>query len=309
MVFSFDAFKHSNPQLSSYYKHVVQAKITAEREVTFSFDSPGNRELPLILGQLTVLPKHWWEDDDAPERAAMSSERRWSHRSPPGPTGSRGSSRGVRSFTSGSRIIGAKILMCGAAATISMSCASTISAISRPPSKLSRRAIWIGGWNIAPRHWATGYDFPALADRPRRARRISGPQLGLMQAFAFNVRRPKFKDPQARRALNFAFDFESINKEIFYGQYERVSSYFQGTELASSGLPEGKELQLLQSVREHVPAEVFTTAYWNPVGGSDAARGNLLHGMELLKQAGFRWRTCSSSIPQQASRCRWSSWS
>ena len=137
--------------------------------------------------------------------------------------------------------------------------------------------------------WATGYDFPALTAGRVVLEEFPIRNMGLMQAFAFNVRRPKFKDPRARRALNFAFDFESINKQIFHGQYERVSSYFQGTELASSGLPQGKELELLQSVREHVPAEVFTKAYWNPVGGSDeTARGNLLHGMELLKQAGFR---------------------
>ena len=60
-----------------------------------------------------------------------------------------------------------------------------------------------------------------------------------MQAFAFNIRRAKFQDPRVRLAFNYAFDFEEMNKQIFFGQYTRIASYFQGTELASSGLPEG----------------------------------------------------------------------
>jgi microcin C transport system substrate-binding protein len=137
--------------------------------------------------------------------------------------------------------------------------------------------------------WATGYEFPALADGRVTREEFPIRNMGIMQAFAFNIRRAKFKDPRVRRAFNFAFDFESINKQIFYSQYERISSYFQGTELASSGLSRGKELELLQMIHQDVPEEVFTTPYWNPVGGSDeAARGNLLHGVELLNRAGYK---------------------
>ena len=80
-----------------------------------------------------------------------------------------------------------------------------------------------------------------------------------MQAFVFNIRRDKFKDPRVRRAFNFAFDFEEMNKQLFFGQYKRIASYFEGTELASRGLPEGEELAILETVRDKVPAEVFTT--------------------------------------------------
>jgi microcin C transport system substrate-binding protein len=112
-----------------------------------------------------------------------------------------------------------------------------------------------------------------------------------MQAFAFNIRRDKFSDPRVRRALNFAFDFEEMNKQIFFDQYKRISSYFDGTELASSGLPEGKELEILESVRAEVPTEVFTSAYKNPVGGSpESVRENLREGLRLLKEAGYEVR-------------------
>jgi len=65
VIFSFDAFKKYSPQQSAYYRHVVKAEKTGEREVTFTFDAPGNRELPQIVGQLSVLPQHWWEGSDS----------------------------------------------------------------------------------------------------------------------------------------------------------------------------------------------------------------------------------------------------
>ena len=112
--------------------------------------------------------------------------------------------------------------------------------------------------------------------------------VGIMQAFAFNIRLAKFKDPRLRRAFNFAFDFESINRDIFYGQYTRIASYFQGTELACSGLPQGRELGILKALRDRIPKEVFTTPYWNPVGGNpEADRANLLQAMRLLEEAGY----------------------
>jgi microcin C transport system substrate-binding protein len=106
------------------------------------------------------------------------------------------------------------------------------------------------------------------------------------------LRRPKFSDPRVRRALNYAFDFEEMNKQIFYGQYKRISSYFDGLEeLMATGLPQGNELEILEAVRAEVPPEVFTTAYTNPVGGSpEAVRNNLREAMRLLKEAGYEVR-------------------
>ena len=138
------------------------------------------------------------------------------------------------------------------------------------------------------KNWATGYDFPAVKDgrviREEFAERASG----RMQAFAFNLRRDKFKDQRVRRAFNLAFDFEEMNKQIFYGQYQRINSFFEGTELASKGLPEGKEKEILESLKDKVPASVFTTAFSNPVSGNPTAvRDNLREADRLLKEAGW----------------------
>ena len=98
-----------------------------------------------------------------------------------------------------------------------------------------------------------------------------------------------FRDARLRRAFNYAYDFEEMNKQLFYGQYQRINSYFEGTELACSGLPQGLELQILEPLKDKVPPEVFTTAYTNPVGGNpESVRNNLREASKLLKEAGYR---------------------
>ena len=123
------------------------------------------------------------------------------------------------------------------ARTISTSCATSTSATPPWRWRRSRATRSIGAPRTAPRtgprptifrRWTTG------ASSWRNSRDRSS---GVMQAFALNLRRDKFRDPRVRRAFNFAFDFEEMNKQIFYGQYKRINSYFDGTELASSGLP------------------------------------------------------------------------
>ena len=94
-----------------------------------------------------------------------------------------------------------------------------------------------------------------------------------------------------RKALNFAFDFEELNKTIFFDQYERIDSFFFGSELASEGLPEGLELEILETVRDKIPEEVFTTPYNNPVGGNARnLRSNLREAVRLFKEAGYEIR-------------------
>jgi microcin C transport system substrate-binding protein len=94
-----------------------------------------------------------------------------------------------------------------------------------------------------------------------------------------------------RSAFNYAFDFGEMNKKLFFGQYQRIGSYFQGTDLASSGLPQGRELELLNTVRDKVPPEVFTKPYANPVSDNqDQVRQNLREAIKLLHEAGYEVR-------------------
>ena len=109
-----------------------------------------------------------------------------------------------------------------------------------------------------------------------------------MQGFAFNLRRTKFQDVRVRRAFNLAYDFEWANQNLFYGQYARTSSYFEGQELAAKGLPSQEELALLEPLRDKIPPEVFTQEYKNPVNATPQDfRTHLREAARLLKEAGY----------------------
>ncbi|SIO20422.1 microcin C transport system substrate-binding protein [Bradyrhizobium erythrophlei] len=291
VIFSLDAFKKYHPQYSAYYRHVVKAEKSGDRDIKFTFDAPGNRELPQIVGQLLVLPKHWWEGSDAEGRkrdiSATTLEK---------PLGS-GPYR-IKDFVAGRSIALERVKDYWGrdlSANIGRNNFDELRYEYFRDSIVALEAFKGDqvDWRTenSAKNWATAYDFPAVTEKRVLLEEFPNRSSGIMQAFALNIRRDKFRDPRVRRALNFAFDFQEMNKQIFFDQYKRVSSYFDGTELASSGLPQGKELEILETVRAEVPAEVFTTAYTNPVGGSpEAVRENLREGLRLLKEAGYEIR-------------------
>lgn len=309
VIFSLDAFKKLSPQLAAYYRHVVKVENSGEREVTFIFDSKGNRELPLILGQLTILPKHWWEGTDAHGR-----KRDISATTLEPPLGS-GAYR-IKSFEPGRNIVYERVKdYWGAKLPVNVGRDnfdehrfeyfrdSTVALEAFKGDQIDFRT------ENSAKNWATAYDFPAARDKRVLLEEFPIRSQGIMQAFAFNTRRDKFKDPRVRQAFNYAFDFEEMNKAMFYGQYVRIDSYFKGTELAwnwrpegeggteptaqpaaENGLPEGQELAILESVRAQVPPEVFTKPYKNPVGGAENMRANLREATRLLREAGYEVR-------------------
>jgi microcin C transport system substrate-binding protein len=291
LIFSFETFKKLDPQIAAYYNHVVKAEKTGEREVTFTFDAPGNRELPLILGQLNVLPKHWWEGTDA------SGKKRDITATTLEPPLGNGAYR-VKSFEPGRNIVYERVKdYWGKDLNVNIG-RDNFDELRFEYFRDATVAIEAFkadhvDWRTenSAKNWATAYDFPAVKEKRVLLEEFQINNSGVMQAFAFNIRREKFQDPKLRRAFNFAFDFEEMNKQIFYGQYKRIASYFEGLELASSGLPQGEELAILETVRDKVPPEVFTTAYSNPVAGSpDKVRANLREAIRLLKEAGYEIR-------------------
>ena len=140
----------------------------------------------------------------------------------------------------------------------------------------------------------TGYDIPAVKDG--RIIREKLPNIyrsvGIMQGIAMNMRRDKFKDVNLRKALNYVFDFEELNRTLAHGQLNRISSYYTGSEMASKGLPKGREKELLEEVKDQIPAEIFTAEYKNPVGGdAGKQRENLREAVQLMKAAGYELRS------------------
>jgi microcin C transport system substrate-binding protein len=139
------------------------------------------------------------------------------------------------------------------------------------------------------KNWATAYDFAAVKNSFIKRQEVALKRTQPMQCFVLNLRRPQFEDRRVRQAFNLAFDFEWANKNLFYGQYARVGSYFQGSELSAPlEKPQGRELEILNEVKDGVPPEVFTEIHRNPVNDTpDAIRTNLRKAVELLKEAGF----------------------
>ena len=138
------------------------------------------------------------------------------------------------------------------------------------------------------RNWATAYDAPAIKDGRIIKREIADQTPQGMQAFIFNARKPKFADARVREAVDLAMDYEWLNKTIFYGAYVRNASFFENTDFQSTGLPTGKELELLKPFAKELPPELFTQPFKNPTtDGSGNARDNLLRAQSLLEQAGF----------------------
>ncbi|MGC1561578.1 MAG: extracellular solute-binding protein [Bradyrhizobium sp.] len=291
VIFSFDAFKKNHPQYAAYYRHVVKAEKTGERDIKFSFDAPGNRELPQIVGQLIVLPKHWWEGTDGDGR-----KRDVSATTIEPPLGS-GPYR-IKEFVAGRTIVLQRVKnYWGNDLNVNIG-RNNFDELRFEYFRDSTVALeaFKGDqvdWRLenSAKNWATAYDFPAVTEKRVVLEEFPNRSSGGMQAFALNIRRDKFSDSRVRRAFNFAFDFEEMNKQLFFGQYKRINSYFDGTELACSGLPEGQELAILETVRDKVPGELFTMPYQNPVGGNpEAVRANLRESARLLKEAGYEIR-------------------
>ena len=291
VIFSIEVLKKYSPFYASYYRHVAKVEKTGERDIKFTFDTPGNRELPTIVGELLVLPKHYWDGTDSQGRKRDISATTLEM-----PLGS-GPYR-IKEFVAGRSVKVERVKDYWGASVPAQVGHNNFDEMRFEFFRDNQVALeafkadqadWIS--ENSAKQWATAYDFPAVADKRVLKEEFPINDSGRMQAFSFNLRRDQFKDARLRRAFNYAYDFEEMNKQLFFGQYKRINSYFEGTELACSGLPQGQELQILETVRDKVPAEVFTTPYQNPVGGNpEAVRANLRESARLLKEAGCEVR-------------------
>jgi microcin C transport system substrate-binding protein len=289
VVYSLAINKAANPRMALYYKNVSKAEATGQREVTFTFDVKGNRELPMIMGQLTILPKHYWTGKDA-----NGNQRDPLKTTLEPPLGS-GPYR-IKQVTPGRTI-----------------------SFERVPDYWGKDLpVNRGQWNFdeirfdyyrdetvafeafkagnldywqeaSAKNWATAYDFAAVRNGLIKRQEVETERTQPMQCFVFNIRRPQFQDRRVRQAFALAFDFEWANKNLFFGQYARVGSYFQGGELAAPAeLPQGRELEILNEVKDQVPPEVFSAVHADPVNNTpDDLRANLRKAVQLLKEAGY----------------------
>ena len=285
VLFSFETLKtKGSPFFRLYYANVAKAEKMGERQVKFTFAPGENRELPLIMGQMPVLAKKYWENRDF---AATTLDV---------PVGS-GPYR-VERFEAGRFIVYQRD---GNYWGKDLPVNRGLHNIDRLRYDYYRdvvvalEAFKAGAYDLrlenSAKQWATGYDFPALTKGLVKKETFSRQMPAGMQGFAFNLRRPLFQDPRVRQALGYAFDFEWSNRNLFYNQYTRTRSYFDNSELAARGLPSPEELALLEPLRKELPPEVFTTVYEPPVANDDAQlRANMQKALQLLQGAGWTFR-------------------
>jgi len=285
VVYSFETLTtDGHPFYRQYYKNVAAAEALSERRVKFTFSGPTNRELPNIVGQLAVLPKHYYESIEFTETSLE----------PP----------------IGSGPYRIKNLEPGRFITYERD--PDYWGQDLPVSKgrynfgevrfdyyrdltVAREAFKSYEFDTyaesAAKDWATGYDFPAFQQGLVKLEEIPIRTSPGMQAFVFNTRREIFADRQVRRAIGMAFDFEWSNKALFFDQYKRTSSYFENMEMAATGLPEGIELEYLEPYRDELPEEVFNEPFVLPVtDGSGNPRRQLREAARLLRAAGWEVR-------------------
>ena len=282
VVWTFDALRtKGRPFFRAYYNDVTSVATDGERGVRFSFKSADNRELPQIIGEMPVLSKAYWSGRDF-EKTTLEP-----------PLGS--GPYKIEAVDPGRSITYRRVGdYWGADLPVNRGRhnADTLRYDYYRDNTIALEAFKAGRYDLrlenAAKDWATGYDSPALRDGLIKKEEIPNQLPSGMQGFGYNLRRPLFQDPHVRQALAYAFDFEWSNKNLFYGAYIRTRSYFDNSELAATGAPQGEELQVLDKFRGHIPDDVFTKEYDPPhYDGSGNIRDGLREALKLLKEAGW----------------------
>lgn len=282
VVFSFEKLiNEGHPFFQAYYEDVEKVEKLGELEVKFSFGDAENRELPLILGQLPVLPEHYWQD------------REFGSGTLEPPVGS--GPYKVGPFDAGRSLTYVRDEDYWAKDLPVNKGRYNFDRVSYEyfsDDTVAMEAFKAGVYNFreesSAKAWATAYEGEKFEQGRLVKEELEHDQPAGMQAFIYNTRRPVFSDPLVRQALAYAFDFDWTNKNLFYGQYTRTTSYFENSELASTGLPSEEELALLEPHREQLPPEVFEREYQPPTTTDEGGlRENFRKAVELLNQAGW----------------------
>lgn len=283
VVFTFNTLiEKGSPFYRAYYSDVASVTADDEHTVTFHFKHGNNRELPLVLGQLPILPEHYWAEKDF-TRGSLQA-----------PVGS-GPYR-ISDVSPGRSVTFARVKDYWAQDLPVKKGFHNFDRIVVDyyrDTGVALEAFKAGQFDfneeVSARNWATGYDSPALRDGRIIKEEIPNQNTQGMQGFVFNLRKPYFEDPRVRKAISLLFDFEWANAKLFHGAYTRSESFFGNSELGASGLPSEAELKLLEPLREQLPEAVFKLPYSPPqTDGSGVIREQMREAYALLQEAGWR---------------------
>ncbi|PPR50235.1 MAG: Oligopeptide-binding protein AppA, partial [Alphaproteobacteria bacterium MarineAlpha5_Bin10] len=274
-----------HPFYKYYYGDVVEVLKESDSKVRFNFKGSTNKELPLIVGQLPVLPKHYWEGKNFDETSLDI------------PIGS--GPYKIKSFDPGRSITYVLDQNYWGFDVPIKKGTENFGIIKYEYYKdrgIEREAFKAGEIDFfsenSSKEWATSYEITAVKNGLIKKELIDHENPQGMQAFVFNIRKNIFKNRKVREALSYAFDFEWTNSNLFYGAYKRTNSFFENSELASSGIPQGKEFRILKELSDEnfnlVPKDAYLKEFNPPkTDGSGFIRKELSKSISLLKEAGW----------------------
>jgi len=281
--FTFDTLKgeHGHPFYKVYWNDISDCEVLNERELRFRF-TKRNRELHMVIAQMPVFSRAWVGD---------------------------------KAFN---EVVTTPPIASGPYTVERVDMGKTIYYRRNPDYWAKDLPVRKGMYNfdrIGYKYYkeltialealkAGEFDYMDIYNSKDWARDVSGPKYDNgsiiktllpngnnkgMQGFVFNLRNPLFQDIRVRRAISLAFDFEWANHQLFYDQYTRCNSYFSNSELASTGIPQGEELSLLEPLREQLPPDLFTQAWQVPTTAPPhSLRDNLRQAKQLLSEAGWQ---------------------
>ncbi len=291
VVWTFNTLmEKGHPFYKYYYGDVSDVIKITDNKVKFEFSTNTNKELVLIVGQLPVLPKHYWKNKNFEETTLDI------------PIGS--GPYKIKTFDAGRSITyeldldywGFKNNI--VPIKVGKDNYGSIRYDYYKDRGVEREAFKSGEIDFfsenSSKEWATSYDIDAVNEGFIKKELIAHENPQGMQAFAFNTRKDFFADKRVRKALSYAFDFEWTNKNLFYDAYKRTDSFFENSELASSGLPTKAELTYLNPYKDQLPKEVFNEEFKNSkTDGTGFIRSELQQATKLLSDAGWKLKNGS----------------
>ena len=282
VIFSFETLRDKGlPTYRYYYADVDKVYQEGANKVVFKFkQGSNNRELPLILGELPVLSKAWWQTRDFTKTSLEVP------------------------VTSGAYIVDTFDALRQITYRLNPQYWAMDLNVNRGQNNFEKikydyyrdatvmsEAFKAGIIDIRQENeakkWVALQDEPAIQDGRLKKKAFAHHLPSGMQGFVFNLRRPIFQDVKVRQALSYAFDFNWANQNLFHGLYKRTTSYFDNSYLKSPQLPTSDELKLLAPYRAELPQDLFKTAFIVPSNDNGKMRHNLKTALDLLAQSGW----------------------
>ncbi len=299
VVWSFNALmKDGAPFYKAYYGDVKEVVAESPTRVTFHFKTKENNELPMIVGQMPVLPKHYFTD----------GKHNFALTTLDAPIGS--GPYKISEIAPGRSITFDRIPDWWGKDLPVFKGRYNFDKVTFNyfrDQNVSLEAFFAGNFDIQQENiakaWATSYNAPPVLDGRIIKKEISNTRPAGLQGWLYNTRRPLFADREIRKALAYAFDFEWENKQFAYGAYKRTRSYFENSDLEAKGLPSAAELKILEKYRGKIPDEVFTTEYNPPKSdGSGNNRDNLKTAADILEKDGYKMGTDGMRVNAKGQR-------